>query len=242
MLATGMRACSTLLAVLALAVAPTQASASPQDVVATHASASPKDIVATHAFIEANYALARASVAMIAPAQAKIEGLNGSLAQECPLLGAGSPENEASQPISHEVAVAILSLKYAAAAGPIRTFLDATGRLRWSNATVTHTARRYAGDLRELASVTVPNLCADVRTWKASGFQVVPAAVVSLVARVEATVPEPIPPRLLSPFERGADARLLARTMSLETKLEENEVRVSQLDWYQLLETLGLNP
>lgn len=215
---------------LALAVAPTQARASPQDV------------SATHAYIEANYALARASVAVIAPAQAKIEGLNGSLAQECPLLGAGSPENEASQPISHEVAVAILSLKYGADAGAIRTFLNATGRLRWSNATVTRAARRYAGDLRELASVTLPSLCADVRTWKASGFQVVPAAVASLVARVEGTVPAPIPSRLLSPFERGADARLLARTMSLETKLEENEFRVSQLDWYQLLETVGLNP
>lgn len=225
-----MRACFTLLAVLAFAVAPMRASASTGD------------ITATHAYIAANYALARASVAMIGPAQAKIERLNGALAQECPLLGAGSPENEASQPMSHEVSVAILSLKYGADAGPIRTFLDATGRLRWSNATVTRTARSYAGDLRELASVTLPNLCADVRTWKASGFQIVPATVASLVTRVEGTVPAPIPPRLLTPFERGADASLLARTMSLETKVEENEFRVSQLDWYQLLETLGLNP
>ncbi len=228
--ATGMRACFALLATLALGAAPAQAIASPQD------------IAATHAYIQANYALAQASVARISQTQAKIERLNGALAQECPLVGTGSPENEESQPVSHEVAVALWSLKYATDAGPTRTFLNATGRLRWSNGSITRAVGRYAGDLHDLASVPLPNLCADVRSWKASGFRIVPAAVVSLVARVEAIEPTTIPRRLLSPFERGVDAGVLARTMSLETKLEENEFLVGQLDWYQLLATLGLNP
>lgn len=225
----GMRGRFTLLAALALAAAPAPAIASPQD------------IAATHAYIEANYALAKASVARIAPAQAKIEHFNGVLANECPLIGIGSPENEASQPVSHEVAAALWSLEYGTAAGPIRTFLNATGRLRWSNGAITRTAKRYASDLHQLATVPLPNLCADVRSWKASGFQVIPAAVVSLVQRVDAIEPKTIPPRLLSPYERGADASILARTKGLETKLEENEFIVGQKDWNQVLETLGLN-
>jgi hypothetical protein len=226
---TGMLGRSTIIAVLALAAAPIQALATPQD------------IAATHAYIEANYALAQASVARIGAAQAKIEHLNGDLARECPRVGTGSPEDEASQPISYDVAVALWSLAYGTDAGPIHTFLDTAGRLRWSNHTITRAAETYASDLHELATLPMPDLCADVRSWKASGFQVIPAATVSLVRRVEAIEPKTIPPRLLAPFERGADASILARTTRLETKLEETEFVVGQSDWLQTLETLGLN-
>lgn len=224
-----MRARSTLIAVLAFCLAPATALASTQD------------IAATHAYISANYALARADVALIAPVQRKIEQLNGVLAHECPLVGTGSPENEASQPISHEVTVALWSISYGAAAGPIRSFVSATGRLHWSNQAITRIAKSYARNLHELATVPLPALCADVRSWKATGFQVISPAVLSLVTRVEGIEPTAIPPRLLAPYERGADASILARTKRLEARLSENEFMVGQTDWIQVLGTLGLN-
>src|ERR1700730_6033091 len=91
-----------LLAALALALglAPSQATAAPQDV------------AATHAYIQANYALARASLALIGPVQAKIQRPTASLAKECPHAGLGPPEVEASQPMSYEVAAALWSVAY----------------------------------------------------------------------------------------------------------------------------------
>ena len=205
------------------------------------ASAAPRDLAASHAYIQANYALAHASVARLAAVQAKIERLNGSLERDCPRIGSGSPENEASQPVSHAVVAALWSLAYGADAGPIRTFVGTAKRLHWSNPAITHIAQRYAASLHELATLPLPNLCDTVRSWKASGFQVIPPATVSLVQRVEAIELTRIPPRLLAPYERGPDRSILARTMRLETRLEENEFVVGQTDWIQLLGTLGLN-
>ena len=223
-----MRACSTISVALALALLPTQANAAPQDV------------AATHAYVQANYALARAMVARIGPAQAKIERLNGRLARECPHAGTGSPENEAAQPVSHEVAAALWSVAYGTSAGPIGAFTRTAAQLRWSNHTITLIAQRYARGLHEMATLPLPNLCEHVRSWKASGFQVIPQAAVRLASHADSIELSPIPPKLLAPYERGSDASVLARTTSLETKLEENEFMAGQDDWIQVLETLGL--
>jgi hypothetical protein len=220
---------SVLFAALALGLMPAQALATPQD------------IAATHAYIQANYALARASVARIGVGQAKIERLNGQLARECPREGAGSPENEASQPVPHEVVVALWSIAYGTDAGPIRAFINATKRLRWSDRRLTNIAESYARSLYEMATLPLPDLCGDVRAWKASGFQLVPAATARLVQRVEAIELKTIPPRLLARYERGADSGTLAGTARLETKLEETEIIIGQNDWQQLLGTLALN-
>jgi hypothetical protein len=224
-----MRACAILVVTLALGVAPAQSLASP------------RDISATHTYIGANYALAKASVAAIGPAQARIEQLNRQLAGECPLVGAGSPQSEASQPISHEVTVALWSLAFGTDARAIHAFSSTVGRLRWSNHAITRAAQTYANDLSELAGLSLPHLCSDVLLWKHSGFQTIPPAVLSLVERVEAIEPKPVSTRLLAPYERGGDAGILARTKPLEAKVAENEFVVGQSDWIQVLQTLGLN-
>ncbi len=213
---------------LAVAVAPQQALAAPNDV------------AATHAYIEANYALAKAMVAQAAPAQKKILALNRALAVECPQVGVGSPENEASQPISHEVAVALWSVSYALDAAPIRRFQQVAGRLRWNSAKTTRAVAKYVRNLRAISSVPLPHLCADVRAWAATGFQVVPAAIVKEVERVEGLDLKAVSSRLLAPFERGSDAATVKRTARLEQKIEEFEFLVGQGDWIHVLETLGL--
>jgi hypothetical protein len=221
-----MRACSILLVALALGIVPAQSLAS--------------NVSATHAYIQANYALSKASVAGIGPGQAKIERLNSQLAAECPHVGAGAPQDEASQPMSHEPTVALWSLAYGADAGAISAFSKTVGRLRWSNRAITRAAQSYAKSLSELASLPVPPLCADVLAWKQTGFLTISPTVRSLVARVEAIELKPVSPRSLAPYAHGADARLLARTKPLEMKLAENEFILGQVDWQQVLETLGV--
>jgi hypothetical protein len=222
-----MRACLVLLVALALGIAPAQSLAS--------------NVFATHAYIEANYALSKASVAGIGPGQAKIEHLNSQLAAECPHVGAGSPETEASQPMSHEPTVALWSLAYGTDARAIHTFAKTVAGLRWSNHAITRAAQTYAKSLSELAALPVPPLCSDVLAWKQTGFQTISPAVVSLVNRVESIELKPVSTRSLAPYAHGADASLLARTKPLEQKLAENEFVLGQTDWIQLLETLGLN-
>src|SRR5436190_10263849 len=103
----GMRAATTLLAGLVIGALPAQAAASP------------RDLTATHTYIQAGNKLARASFARIDAAQARIERLNGRLARECPHAAEGSPQNDASQPVSGLVVVAEWSIAFGTSAGPI---------------------------------------------------------------------------------------------------------------------------
>jgi hypothetical protein len=215
-------------AVLALALTPSDALASA------------RDVAATHAYIQANYALTKTGVGLISKGQSDIESFNSKLAHECPLAGKGTPQDEASQPMSYEVAVALWAISYGTAAGPISKFVAAVKPLRWSNARITSIAHNYATSLHELSTLPVPNLCADVREWAASGFKTVPAHVQALDSRLEAIESESVPLKLLAPYERGADASVAARARKFEVKLAETEFMVGQDDWIQVLETLGL--
>ena len=223
-----MPARAVIAALIALALAPSVALASAQD------------NAATHAYIQANYALTKAGVAAIARGQANIKAFNEKLAHECPLAGKGTPQDEASQPMSYEVAVALWAISYGTLAGPIRQFVAAVKPLHWSNARITRIARRYATSLHELSTLAVPDLCADVREWTASGFHTVPEHVLALDQRLEANEGESVPRKLLAPYERGADASMAARARANEVKLEEVEFITGQDDWIQVLETLGL--
>jgi hypothetical protein len=204
------------------------------------ASAAASDVTATHAYIQANTALAGAMVARVGAAQAATQALNRKLASECPRAGAGAPINHLSQPMSYEVAVALWSVSYGASAGPITKFGRAVKTLRWSNARITRIARKYAASLHEMATLPLPDLCGDVRTWTASQFQVVPAHVSELDRHAETIELNPVAQSLLAPFERGGDSRLAARTRGLEEKLAENEFMKGQDDLIQVTATLGL--
>jgi hypothetical protein len=203
--------------------------------------ATPQDEAATHAYIVANFAFTRDSRAQAPIAQAATARLTRELAHECHDAGAGSPQNEESQKLSYEAAGAIWSTTYGADAGPIRTFVRKVAPLRWSNSRLTRAAQRYARSLHELAVLPLPNLCADVRAWSASGFQTVPAITIRFDSYVESIEGHTIAPRLLAPYERPADRGMLARTTRLETELEHIETVTGFNDWDSLLEAVGLN-
>lgn len=222
---------TALLALGALGLAPAGALASPGN----------GNAAATHAYIEANFKLTRAAEASVAPVQAKIVAFDKQLDRECPLAGAGGPEDAESQKVSHEAADALWSLSYGADAGPIRAFAKTVESLHWSNPNLTRIARHYAKTLEGLAALPLPNLCADVREWKASDFRTIPATTRQLDERAESLEGHTIPPRLLAPYERPADRGIVAQTTRLETGLERTETVVGFSDWDMLLETLGLN-
>jgi hypothetical protein len=203
-------------------------------------SAAASNVSATHAYIQANYALAKVGVARIPAVQAKVAQLNANLSQQCPGAGKGAPELEVTQPLSHEVVAALWSITYGANAQPIAAFAAKTKHLRWSNGRLTRIVSRYAASLHEMATLPLPNICEDVRSFAASGFRTAPPAIVALVEHAESIELEPAPARLLAPYERGSDRAVLAKTETLEAKLEEQEFSLGQTDWLLILGTLGL--
>jgi hypothetical protein len=221
---------STLIAALAVALALSPA----------YALAAPGDVAATHAYILANNQFARTSVARIGVGQLKIEHLIRNFARECPAAGAGSPQDEQTHFFNYEAGVGLWSIAYGTDAAPIRALLNTVKRLRWSNQTITRTAQRYASSLQAMATLALPPLCEDVRSWRASGYQVVPPRTVSLVRRVEAIELKPVPLRMLSPYERGSDASVFAHTVRLEKTLEESESNPGEGDLLKVLDTLSL--
>jgi hypothetical protein len=219
---------STFLATLALALAP------------TGALASSADVAATHAYLAANYALARASEATVAPAQSKVVSFKRKLARECAGAGAGAPENEVEEPLTYEVAGALWSITYGVNARAIGAFARTVGGLHWSQGEITRTAHAYVKTLRGLAALALPDLCADVRAWKASDFGHAPAATMSFDRHVEALEAHAVSQKLLSSYENAADRALAKKTGRLETKLLNAETVEGFNDWDTVLETLGL--
>ncbi len=227
---TLMRRLLAPIAVLALAVAPAPALAGGQDAATTHAA------------VAAAYALGRASVAAIPVAQGRIQSYNRKLAAECPDAGAGTPETEASEPMSKEVAAALWSIEYGTAAGPIKAFQKALKSLHWTNARFDHAVHSYASNLTGLATLPQPNLCSDVRAWKAGNFTTVPKDVLEIDEKAEPLNLPFIPWNLVAPYVHGHDASLVKYIKGAELKTEEAEFMLGQKDWYQVIETLGLAP
>jgi hypothetical protein len=202
--------------------------------------ASSGDAAATHAYLAANYALARASEATVAPAQAKVVSFDRKLARECAGVGAGAPENEVEEPLTYEVAGALWSITYGVNARAIGTFVRTVDGLRWSQGKITRSAHAYVKTLQGLATLPLPDLCGDVKAWKASGFGKAPAATTSFDKHVEALEAHAISQKLLAPYETAADRALARKMAHLETKLLNAETVEGFDDWTTALETLGL--
>jgi hypothetical protein len=198
------------------------------------------DVSSTHSYIQASYAVAKAGVANIPATQARVAALNADLAQRCPKVGQGAPILEITQPLSFEVADELWSLAYRVNAKPIHAFAAASRGWHWSSGKITRIARRQARGLTEMASLPLPDLCKDVGAFAASGFKTVPAGVQALVDHVNSISLDPVPRSLLTPFERGSDKSVLAKTRRLEHTLEGNEFELGQTDWLLVLATLGL--
>jgi len=209
---------------------------------AAPASAAGTDGADTHALIGAAYALAKASHAGIPVVQAKIERLNLELAAECPDAGAGTLENEASEPMTYEVAVALWSVEFDTLAGPIKRFVSSVKPLRLPSARFDRVLRSYASNLLGLATIPRPDLCADIRSWAASGFRTVPANVLALDQRVGSLELPELPWNLLARYETKSDANLVPFIKRAERNVEEEEFLKGQDDYYRILKTVGLPP
>jgi hypothetical protein len=203
--------------------------------------ASPRDVASTHAYLLADYAVLHTTVSGWSRVESAIAKLDAKVGSECPHVGAGSPQSEEEQKLSLEVAGALWATGYHANAGAVKSFVRAVGHLSWSNSATTRAARKLTKSLAEMASLSVPPLCSDVRTWALGGYGAVPADVTQYAKHVEAIEIDQIPRRLLAPFLQGPDRALAARDEQLNKRFEELEFVHGQDQWNKLLEVLSLN-
>jgi hypothetical protein len=210
--------------------------------VAPAALAKSADVAATRAYIRANYALVRAARANLASAETGVKSLANQITAQCPLAAAGSPQDYDSEQLSLEVVGAMTISGYRLDDAAAAAFAHAVRSLRWSDRALTRIVRTYAAQLPALTTLALPDVCADVQAWAASGYRTLPASTVQFDASYEADdiQAEEVPLRLLTPYEDAVEASLVRRTRRLEGPLAQAEAN-AVADYTQILDGLELN-
>lgn len=133
------------------------------------------DAATTEAYVRANYALVFTGHRDIPTAHARILALRQRLRSECPGVVAGSPQDEASETLTWELIGAMTIAGYQPGLGAARKFSQAVAKLSWSNRSLTRAVRKYTRQGLAEVRTPPPDVCADLRAWKASGYTTLPA-------------------------------------------------------------------
>jgi hypothetical protein len=219
----------TALSLLVLAVAPAALGAS-------------ADRAASETYVRANYALVRAGQAKLASAEAALQGLLANIRHECPHVVAGSPQDEDSEKLTWEIAAAMRIVVFHHISGAIGTFARSVRPLHWSNAGLTRSVHDYARKLNAESTTSAPDFCADLRTWKASGYTKLPAATLPFVnAFYPVQAVGMLPRRQLAGYLAGTQSAVLARTSQIEGRLLDFEANAVET-WGSIMDAVELNP
>jgi hypothetical protein len=203
--------------------------------------ASPQDSSSTHRALIAADTTLQAIVNTWPKEKASLHKLNLKFAAECPHVAVGSPQNSSEQKLSYEIVGALFATGYHTDAKIANGFINAVSSLRWSNPAITRRLHVFIKGLREMLALKVPDLCADVRSWIASGYQTVPARTLQFDEHVEAIEVEVPSPGLVAAYVQPADRSLFKQVGHLLTRFEELEFSTGQQDWIDVLESLSLN-
>ncbi|MHB1537394.1 MAG: hypothetical protein ACYCUM_01105 [Solirubrobacteraceae bacterium] len=199
------------------------------------------DRASTHAYVLADNALAQASERNVPRIERLIRDYRRRLLDECGRGAAGSPQDAQAYRLDYEIAGALWSISYGTDARAIAHFARAVERLRWSDPSIARRVGAYVKMLHGLAALKMPPVCADVRSWRASGYTQVPEHTLRFDVHVEALEPYVLPTSVLKPYLRRSDAPIARATLRLERKLLNTETVFGGDTWYALLEALDLN-
>jgi hypothetical protein len=187
------------------------------------AAAKTSDARATRAYLVASYRLARSERAAAARSEAQVKALVRRVRKTCAGAARGEPAavDKQGAEIDQELLGAVLVAADAPDRRAAKRFIRAAGRLHWKDSGVERAVQAYLRTVKIESSLRAPDLCADVRAWKASGFKTVPARTTRFTARVAAAASgaQRVPPRLLAPYETPRERALLRRTEALEKQL-----------------------
>lgn len=202
--------------------------------------ASSHDIAAARTVLTSGYETLRAVLRSWPKVEASMRDLDRRFARECPGVGAGSPQTEAEKRLSYEVAGALWATSYRADAPIVRRFIHRVTGVTSSNPRLNRRVYKFLNGLNEMLALQVPDICADVRAWTASGYQRIPTSTLQFDRHVEAIDVEIPSPKLADPYLVPSDRALVPKLERLITRFEEREFTVGQRYWNALLETLAV--
>ncbi len=162
--------------------------------------------------------------------------------RECPKAAASSPQDPESTQLSNEVIGTMVLTAGKPDRPAIQAYLHAVSGLHWSSSAVTRAVSSYANQLRKLYGLAVPNLCADVKAWAASGYKALPA---STIAFDKIFYPNWVALGLLPPgiarFENGQTRTLAHGAARFEYQITNVEAEAVET-WGAIMDEMELNP
>ncbi len=208
----------------------------------TPALASPADVSATSAYLQANFAFVRSATSKTREVEATLHMLPARIAGECPGAALGSPEDPDSEQLSNELIGDMVITADRVDLSGARAYVAAVARLHWSDQALTRTIRSYASQVKRLAALSPPALCADVHSWAASGFTALPASTVAFDSVfMNVWVAAGDLPAGLKRYETSEERSLVARTVQMEYEIAELETR-EETTWWNTMDLLHLWP
>jgi hypothetical protein len=209
------------------------------------AAATPLDVVSTRAYLRADNALTRSAKAHLHRAEAGVGALTRQIGRECPHIAAGAPQSPEAELLYEEIVAAVTHTVYHVDSAVLGRFTSTVGGLRWSSPRVTRAVHAYTSRLHGLATLGLPNVCADAKAWAASGFTALPAATRLIAQQLktsEEAGPMELSPGVLRPYERPEESRTIAETARLEADLQEAEATHSTGYLSKIEGLMELNP
>jgi hypothetical protein len=197
---------------------------------------------ATTEYLAANSTLVKTAKSYLRRAEAAPLGLLAVVKRECPQAAAKSPQSSQSGQLSDEVIGAMVISAYHLNVAGLKRFVGRVEHLRWSNRHLTREVRIYSEQLEALAVLRPPNVCADVRSWAASGYKTVPPNTIAFdKAFLPAWVRVGYLPSGLGSYETPAERSIAKHSYALELELIDGEARAVE-SWGKILDELELEP
>jgi hypothetical protein len=200
------------------------------------------DASATRAYLMADYTLMRTVSAHLPRSETALLGLLAHVRQVCPLAAEHSPQNPQSTQLSNELIGTMVLTGGHVDRRAVQAYVNTAKRLRWSSRRVNREVQFHVRSLQTLLSLATPDICADVKSWAASGFSALPAHTIQF-ARVfiEGWVRPGTLPSQLALFEQGSDRVLAHRASQLEDRVTDFEAAEVET-WGKIMDALVLLP
>jgi hypothetical protein len=188
------------------------------------------DAAATRAYLSAYDAYDRGTYAEVGVRVAAIEARAAAIGGECPSVLTYAPRDAAFKELGEEAN----TTAFFAGVAPVRSMTlrmaHTIEHLRWSDRRLTRLVRAEAAEERAVATLALPDVCADIAAWKASAYAALPQSAARFLARVQAI--ESLPGagtseesreaailRLLRPYETPSQRRTAERIERLEAQI-----------------------
>jgi hypothetical protein len=210
------------------------------------------DAAATRAYLRAADVYERGAYAEVGVSAAAIEARTSEIGGECPSVLTYAPRDTAFGELGEE-AYRTAFIAGTASERPMNLRLaQAIEHLRWSDRRLTRLVRAEAAEERAYATLALPDVCADIVAWKASGYAALPQSATSFLARLYAIESlsfvgqseefrEAAIMRLLKPYETPAERRTARGIGRLEAQIGRRLTAAGAIARKKLAAALGVS-